>query len=160
MVFRQWSARQLAVFQRTLAASCRRSRRPTSSPTTTLGLPESVAQSAQLPLQRSPTPPCLGGWGFNVPTNTPGGDLQGVEISYQQPFSFLPGVFRNFGVILNYTYVDSKSKYLQYLNTTGVALSQNRKDAGGTIENERTRRSISTTARSARAFRRRIATST
>src|SRR5690606_20479509 len=28
---------------------------------------------------------------FSTPTNTPGGPLTGFEISYQQPFTFLPG---------------------------------------------------------------------
>jgi TonB-dependent receptor len=38
-----------------------------------------------------------------------GGDasLEGVEIIYQQPFTFLPGVWQNFGFAGNYTYVDS-----------------------------------------------------
>ena len=47
-----------------------------------------------------------------LPTNTDGGDLKGFEISYQQPFSFLPGFFSNFGVILNYTGVESEIEYL------------------------------------------------
>ena len=64
---------------------------------------------------------CLSGWGFNLPTNTPGGDLQGVEVSYQQPFTFLPGMFSNFGTILNFTYVDSEVKYL---NSTGVVVAE------------------------------------
>ena len=51
---------------------------------------------------------------FNVQSyfNTPGGPLKGYEVSYQQPFSFLPGVWRNFGVQLNYTHVESKIKYM------------------------------------------------
>jgi iron complex outermembrane receptor protein len=64
---------------------------------------------------------CLAGWGFNLPTNTPGGDLQGVEISYQQPFSFLPGAFSDFGLLLNFTYVDSEVKYL---NAAGVVVAE------------------------------------
>ncbi|MGH8174856.1 MAG: TonB-dependent receptor, partial [Steroidobacter sp.] len=72
---------------------------------------------------------CLTGWGFNLPSNTPGGDLQGLEISYQQPFSFLPGVLSNMGTILNFTYVDSDVKYLDstgavVLETTLTGLSQ------------------------------------
>jgi TonB-dependent receptor len=51
--------------------------------------------------------------------NTPGGDLDGYEISYQQPFSFLPGVWSNFGAILNYTHVESDITY--FLNNTGTA---------------------------------------
>lgn len=51
--------------------------------------------------------------------NTPGGDLDGYEISYQQPFTFLPGIFANFGAILNYTHVESDIVY--FLNNTGTA---------------------------------------
>lgn len=54
---------------------------------------------------------------FNIPINTPGGPLKGFEISYQQPFSFLPGPFQDMGLILNYTYVDSN---IQYLTSAGV----------------------------------------
>jgi TonB-dependent receptor len=52
-----------------------------------------------------------------VPTNTPGGNLKGAELSFQQPFSFLPAPFSNFGTILNYTYVTSNIKYV---NTNAV----------------------------------------
>ncbi len=43
--------------------------------------------------------------------NTEGGPLSGFEISYQQPFSFLPAPFDNFGVQLNYTRVTSEIDY-------------------------------------------------
>jgi iron complex outermembrane receptor protein len=56
-------------------------------------------------------------WQYSVPRNGPGGDLDGYEISYQQPFSFLPGRLSNFGFIGSYTSVDSD---LDYLNTAGV----------------------------------------
>ncbi|MDH5834282.1 TonB-dependent receptor [Luteimonas kalidii] len=67
---------------------------------------------------------------FQQPLNTPGGDLTGYEISYQQPFTFLPGIWQDFGVQLNYTYVDSE---IQYLSSSGepsargpmVGLSEN-----------------------------------
>jgi TonB-dependent receptor len=51
---------------------------------------------------------------FNVsrPVNTPGGDLKGIEVNIQQPLNFLPGFLSNLGVLLNYTYVDSKIEYL------------------------------------------------
>ncbi len=51
---------------------------------------------------------------FNVQSyfNTPGGPLKGYELTYHQPFSFLPGFWKNFGIQLNYTHVDSKIKYL------------------------------------------------
>ena len=49
---------------------------------------------------------------LTTPINTNGGKLNGFEINYQQPFTFLPGVFRNFGTLLNYTFVKSKIDYL------------------------------------------------
>ncbi len=54
---------------------------------------------------------------FNVPLNTPGGPLKGFEVGYQQPFTFLPGLWSNFGTQLNYTFVDSK---IQYLTAAGA----------------------------------------
>ncbi len=54
---------------------------------------------------------------FNIPVNTPGGDLKGIEIAYQQPFTFLPAPFDDLGMILNYTYVDSE---IQYVTSTGA----------------------------------------
>lgn len=43
--------------------------------------------------------------------NTEGGPLKGFEISYQQPFTFLPGPLSNLGVQLNYTNVESEIDY-------------------------------------------------
>lgn len=73
-----------------------------------LGLPDSVAIAAC-----GATPGCspTEDWVFNQPINTQGGDLDGFEIAYQQPFSFLPGIWSNFGLLANYTYVDSEIEY-------------------------------------------------
>jgi iron complex outermembrane recepter protein len=49
---------------------------------------------------------------FTTPVNTEGGPLKGVEINYQQQFTFLPGFWSNFGTLLNYTYVDSTIDYV------------------------------------------------
>jgi iron complex outermembrane recepter protein len=49
---------------------------------------------------------------LTTPVNTNGGALKGYELNYQQPFSFLPGHFKNFGTLLNYTFVKSKIQYL------------------------------------------------
>jgi TonB-dependent receptor len=46
-----------------------------------------------------------------TPINTDGGNLKGVELNYQQPFTFLPGIGKNFGMLLNYTLVESKINY-------------------------------------------------
>lgn len=47
-----------------------------------------------------------------TPVNTEGGKLQGFELNFQQPFTFLPGILKNFGTVLNYTQVKSKINYL------------------------------------------------
>jgi len=47
-----------------------------------------------------------------APINTEGGKLQGFELNYQQPFTFLPGWGKNFGTLLNYTSVKSKIEYV------------------------------------------------
>jgi len=52
---------------------------------------------------------------ITAPVNTNGGALSGFELNYQQPFTsfkFLPEPLRNFGVLLNYTFVKSKIDYL------------------------------------------------
>ena len=43
--------------------------------------------------------------------NGEGGSLQGVELQYQQPFTFLPAPFDRFGFVGNYTWVDSEVDY-------------------------------------------------
>lgn len=86
--------------------------------TNPLGLPNSVAIAAcgtAIPDQAT----CLANWQFSLPTNTDGGDLTGFEISYQQPFSFLPGLFSNFGIQLNYTGVESE---IDYVDQTGAVV--------------------------------------
>ncbi len=54
---------------------------------------------------------------FSVPLNTPGGPLKGFEANYVQPFTFLSGVWSDFGIQLNYTYVDTE---IQYLTASGA----------------------------------------
>ena len=83
-----------------------------SRPFNTSGLPDDVL----IGTGASPTED----FQFTVPLNTPGGELTGFEVNYTQPFTFLPGALSNFGMQLNYTYVDSK---IQYLLTSG-ALAQ------------------------------------
>jgi len=52
----------------------------------------------------------------DVPTknsvNGGGGDISGVEVSYQQNFTFLPGFLSDFGTIINYTYTDSNATFV------------------------------------------------
>jgi TonB-dependent receptor len=74
-----------------------------SVPFSSLGLPDSV-------LEGSPSGPDDI---FNVQRNIngEGGDLKGIEIQYQQPFTFLPGVLKNFGFLGNLTLLDSEVNY-------------------------------------------------
>lgn len=51
--------------------------------------------------------------------NTPGGPLKGFELNYQQSFSFLPGLWSNFGVLANYTFIESEIEY--FLSSAGAA---------------------------------------
>jgi TonB-dependent receptor len=88
------------------------------------GLPDSVAiaQCTNANLIKTPADQaaCLQSWGISFPVNTPGGNLKGEEINFQQPFSFLPHPFNNFGVVLNYTHVDSTIKYYDPTAPAGV----------------------------------------
>jgi iron complex outermembrane receptor protein len=43
--------------------------------------------------------------------NGEGGELKGVELSYQQDLTFLPGFLSNLGTVINYTYTDSEGRY-------------------------------------------------
>lgn len=67
-----------------------------------LGLPNELLQGAASPSDI-----------FQVTRriNGQGGSLHGIELQYQQPFSFLPGAWSNFGFIGNFTYVDSEVDY-------------------------------------------------
>ncbi|CAN5426804.1 TonB-dependent receptor [soil metagenome] len=53
--------------------------------------------------------------------NTPGGPLKGLELNYQQPLDFLPEAFRGFGILANYTYVDSN---IDYFATTAAGAAK------------------------------------
>lgn len=67
-----------------------------------LGLPDDLLQGAA-----SPTDEFM----VTRKLNGEGGSLHGLEIQYQQPFTFLPGKWSNFGFIGNFTYVDSEVDY-------------------------------------------------
>jgi len=79
---------------------------------------------------RPPTTSPQDSWEFTFPVNTPGGPLKGYELSYQQPFSFLPGAWSNFGILLNHTHVEST---IDYLTATGTLAA--RENLTGLSEN-------------------------
>ncbi len=104
--FAQQSLLALSFFYKDIDSFVQTSRE--TRPFNTSGLPESLlAGTGAVPTDD---------FTFNIPVNTPGGDLQGVEFSWQQPFTFLP--IQGFGAIFNYTYVDSQ---IQYVTSAGVA---------------------------------------
>ncbi len=78
-------------------------RETSSVPFSELGLPNSL-------LDGSPSSPDNI---FSVTRNIngQGGNLKGLEVQYQQPFTFLPGVLQNFGYIGNLTLLDSKVNF-------------------------------------------------
>jgi TonB-dependent receptor len=55
--------------------------------------------------------PFTGIWNLEQPINAQDADLDGYEIIYQQPFFFLPGFASNFGMIANYTHVESEALF-------------------------------------------------
>lgn len=65
----------------------------------------------------------IGGRSYNVtrPRNTRNGHLQGLEISYQQFFDFLPDAFKGLGVQSNYTYIEGKSENPLTLQEQSIA---------------------------------------
>jgi len=59
---------------------------------------------------------------ITTPVNTPGGELKGYEISLQKPFTFLPGLLRHTGGIINYTNVESQIEY--YTSATATSTTR------------------------------------
>jgi TonB-dependent receptor len=76
----------------------------TTVPFSALGLPPELLNGTPA----SPTDSFI----VSQPVNSKGGTLKGFEVNVQQPFVFLPGFLKNFGVLANYTFVDSKIQYL------------------------------------------------
>jgi len=60
-------------------------------------------------------------WLFSKPINSKGAPLYGTEISWQQPFDFLPDPFSNFGFTGNVTFVQATQTYF---NTDGSVLTK------------------------------------
>lgn len=48
-------------------------------------------------------------WQITEPVNGGSSLLYGVELNWQQQFTFLPGVLRGLGIFANYTYTESKA---------------------------------------------------
>jgi len=78
---------------------------------TSLGLPIDLVKTACGPLYGASCNENME-WSTSTPVNGPGGPLTGYEVSYQQPFTFLPGLLQYFGFIGSYTHVASKMDYV------------------------------------------------
>lgn len=65
-------------------------------------------------------------YALSGPANGDGGHIQGVEVTFQTPFSFVPAL-RNFGIYSNYAYVDSNIEefYPPGNPLTGSGLARN-----------------------------------
>jgi len=85
-----------------------------------LGIPDSVAIAACGAAYPATCSPADTNWQFSQPRNTEGGPIEGFEISLQLPFFFLDGWLSNFGVVGNYTHVESEIDY--FANTTGTSI--------------------------------------
>ncbi|HEU5138258.1 MAG TPA: TonB-dependent receptor [Steroidobacteraceae bacterium] len=91
---------------------------------------------------------------FNVSRleNTKGGPLEGFELNAQVQFDFLPGFWRNFGLLANYTKVESEIEYILTSNagvitssTTADLVGMSPTSASGTLYYENGTFSIRTT---------------
>jgi TonB-dependent receptor len=80
--------------------------------------------------------------------NTPGGPLKGVELNLQAELDFLPGFWSKFGVLANYTHVESEIDYVLSATATTTAdlIGLSRNSASGTLYWEDDTFSIRTTA--------------
>jgi TonB-dependent receptor len=86
------------------------------------GVPDSAAVAAC-----GSTPGCspAATWAFQVPQNTAGGWVDGVEFNYQQPFTFLPGFLTHTGLLANFTYTDSSVLYPNGLSGAAAGFVSN-----------------------------------
>lgn len=112
-------------------------------PFSELGLPDSLLEDTNQSTSELYTMTGL--------TNTPGGPLRGVEVNLQMPFHFLPGFWKDFGLLANYTNVTSEIDYVLriangapvYASNDLIGLSKD--SAGATLYYEKDNFSIRTT---------------
>lgn len=85
-----------------------------------LGLPDSVAIAACGAQYPATCNPADNNWQFSLPRNTSGGPLDGYEINLALPFFFFgDNWFSNFGLLANYTHVESE---IDYVDSTGAVV--------------------------------------
>ncbi|WP_111642870.1 TonB-dependent receptor [Marinimicrobium alkaliphilum] len=113
-------------------------------PYSELGLPETLLEGS------TASPDDL--FTVNRSTNTDGGRLNGVELNLQLPLTFLPDMWRDFGVLANYTHVTSKIDYVLQseegvptLTTTNDLIGLSKNSASTTLYYENSAFSVRTT---------------
>lgn len=93
----------------------------------TLGLPDSVLLGGGCSITGG-TPACATLPNTTVvvnrKVNTQGGPLNGYEANLQAPFSFLPGAWGNFGVLANFTHVNSKITYITRVDNPNTTANE------------------------------------
>jgi TonB-dependent receptor len=122
--FREGSLLSLAYFYKDIDTYIQRV--TTQVPFSELGLPNSLLDNtASVPSDI-----------FTVSrlSNTPGGDLRGLELNAQIQFDFLPGFWSNFGLLANYTHVNSTIEYI-LTSVNGVPTSTTKNDLVGLSRN-------------------------
>lgn len=77
---------------------------------TSTGLPSSVLLSSS-PAFINPALQAEPIWDISTQVNAQNAKFEGVEFGLQGPFRFLPGMFRNFGGIVNATFIKSHAQY-------------------------------------------------
>lgn len=97
--------------------------RPEYDPTSTLYVPNALD-------------PASDDWNISTADNGEGADLDGYEIAYQQPFTFLDGWASGFGVFANITHVKSVANYGNGIIASLEGLSENSFNAGLYYEND------------------------
>jgi TonB-dependent receptor len=78
--------------------------------------------------------PALAGEQFTItqPLNGSGAEVWGFELSWQQPFDFLPDALKGFGIRANYTWLDSNADFTA--NETGSAADVEDQGAPGATQ--------------------------
>jgi iron complex outermembrane receptor protein len=119
--FAEESLLSVALFYKDIDSFVQTTRQSGTFDQNPFGLPESLRPATTSPQDD---------WQFTFPVNTPGGPLKGYEISYQQPFTALPGLLSRTGIQLNHTHVEST---IDYLTATGALAA--RENLTGLSEN-------------------------
>lgn len=106
--FRPESVVSVALFKKDIESFSIRDSRTGSF--TSTGLPSSVLSPSD-PASLDPALQDVPDWTITGFINGTGASLKGIEVAVQMPFSFLPGMLKNFGMQANATLIDSEATY-------------------------------------------------